>query len=208
MEFLLFAKGLLLGFAVAVPVGPIGLLCMDRSIRHGRLCGFSTGMGAALADTIYGAIAAFGISSILDMIMGYQKELRIFGGVILILVGIKMFLTPPPELQTAKSTGKRKSLIKLFSESFFLTLSNPMTILGFMAVYAGLGIKAASMSEIMIVLLGVFLGSAMWWLSLSFGTFFLKQKLTQGFLNKFSKSAALIVGLFGIVALARTLMVH
>jgi threonine/homoserine/homoserine lactone efflux protein len=206
MVWELFIKGLLLGFAVAVPVGPIGLLCMDRSLRHGKTCGFFTGLGAAVADTLYGAIAAFGLSSILDLIIGYEPQLRLFGGVILVIVGVKMYLTPPPNLSQVHEKGAPRPLVKMFSESLLLTLSNPMTILGFMAVYAGLGIKAEGLTQIWIVLLGVFLGASAWWMSLSVGTGLMKQKLNQAFLDRFSKGAALVVGLFGVVALVRSLM--
>ena len=206
MEWILFGKGLLLGFAVAVPVGPIGLLCMDRSLRHGKTCGFFTGLGAGVADTMYGAIAAFGISSVLDMIIGYEKELRLFGGLVLIIVATKMYLTPPPDLNKVRCPTEKRPIGKMFWESFILTLSNPMTILGFMAVYAGLGIKAEGLNQILIVLLGVFLGSCLWWMSLSVGTGLLKQKLTQSFLAKFSQGAAIVVGLFGIAALVRGLI--
>lgn len=206
MEWILFGKGLLLGFAVAVPVGPIGLLCMDRSLRHGKTCGFFTGLGAGVADTLYGAIAAFGISSVLDTIMGYEKELRVFGGIILIIVSVKMYLTPPPDLNKVRCPKEKRPIGKMFWESFILTLSNPMTILGFMAVYAGLGINADGMNQILIVLLGVFLGSSLWWMSLSVGTGLLKQKLTQNFLVRFSHIAAIIVGLFGVAALVRSIV--
>lgn len=205
MEWLLFGKGLLLGFAVAVPVGPIGLLCMDRSLRFGKTCGFFTGLGAGVADTMYGAIAAFGISSVLDMIMGYETQLRVFGGIVLIIVSVKMYLTPPPDLHKVRCPTEKRPIFKMFWESFILTLSNPMTILGFMAVYAGLGIKAVGINQILIVLLGVFLGSCLWWMSLSIGTGLLKQKLSQSFLTKFSQGAAIVVGLFGLAALVRSL---
>lgn len=203
VEMLLFGKGIVLGFSVAAPVGPIGILCMDRSLRHGKLSGFSTGMGAAAADTLYGAIAAIGIASVMGFLAGYEIELRFIGGVLLLIVAWRMYITPPPVFQQ-RAPGQKRPLGRLFTESFILTISNPMTILGFMAVYAGLGIQASNMKEIWIVLLGVFLGSAVWWLSLSIGTVLLRQKLTPKFLERFSRGAGIMIGIFGLIALVQS----
>ncbi len=203
VEMLLFGKGIVLGFSVAAPVGPIGILCMDRSLRHGKLSGFSTGMGAAAADTLYGAIAAIGIASVMGFLAGYERELRFIGGVLLLIVAWRMYITPPPVFQQ-RAPGQKRPLGRLFTESFILTISNPMTILGFMAVYAGLGIQASNMKEIWIVLLGVFLGSAVWWLSLSIGTVLLRQKLTPKFLERFSRGAGIMIGIFGLIALVQS----
>jgi threonine/homoserine/homoserine lactone efflux protein len=204
VEMLLFGKGLVLGFSVAAPVGPIGILCMDRSLRHGKLSGFSTGMGAAAADTVYGAIAAIGIASVMGFLAGYERELRFVGGLLLLIVAWRMYITPPPVFQQ-RAPGQKRPLLRLFTESFVLTISNPMTILGFMAVYAGLGIQAGNMQEICVVLAGVFLGSAAWWLSLSVGTVLLRQKLTPKFLERFSRGAGIMIGIFGVIALVQSL---
>lgn len=204
LEMLLLGKGLVLGFSVAAPVGPIGILCMDRSLRHGKLSGFSTGMGAAAADTVYGAIAAIGIASVMGFLAGYERELRFVGGVLLLIVAWRMYITPPPIFQQ-RAPGQKRPLLRLFTESFVLTISNPMTILGFMAVYAGLGIQAGNLQEICIVLAGVFFGSAAWWLSLSVGTVLLRQKLTPKFLARFSRGAGIMIGIFGLIALVQSL---
>ena len=205
LESMLFGKGLILGFLVAAPVGPIGLLCMDRSLRHGKLSGFATGMGAAVADTLYGAIAAIGIASVMSFLTGHERELRIFGGVLLLFLAWRMYRTPPPVFQQ-RAPGQKRPLARLFTESFFLTLSNPMTILGFMAVYAGLGIKTEGSWGVGIVLVGVFLGSAAWWLGLSCSTVFFRHKISQKFLGRFSKGAAFVVGGFGVAALLQGLL--
>lgn len=204
VELVLFGKGLVLGFSVAAPVGPIGILCMDRSLRHGKLSGFATGMGAAAADTVYGAIAAIGIASVMGFLAGYERELRFVGGVLLLIVAWRMYITPPPVFQQ-RAPGQKRPLGRLFTESFVLTISNPMTILGFMAVYAGLGIQASNLKEIWIVLTGVFLGSAAWWLSLSIGTVLLRQRLTPKFLARFSRGAGVMIGIFGLLALVQSL---
>lgn len=204
MELILFGKGLVLGFSVAAPVGPIGILCMDRSLRHGKLSGFSTGMGAAAADTVYGAIAAIGIASVMGFLAGYERELRFIGGLLLLIVAWRMYITPPPVFQQ-RTPGQKRPLARLFTESFVLTISNPMTILGFMAVYAGLGIQADNMQGICIVLAGVFIGSAAWWLSLSVGTVLMRHRLTPKMLSRFSKGAGVTIGIFGLAALAQSL---
>ncbi|MBY0516562.1 MAG: LysE family transporter [Bacteriovoracaceae bacterium] len=204
MDLELFLKGMVLGIAVAAPVGPIGLLCMDRSLRHGKLSGFVTGMGAALADTLYGAIATIGISGVLVFLKGHERELRFIGGLLLVFVSWRMYRTPPPKLE-ARQPGQKRPLARLFSESFFLTLSNPMTILGFMAVYAGLGLRAEGAHEVSTILGGVFFGSSLWWLSLSSMTVVMKHKLSPNFVSLFTKRAAIAICLFGLAALAQSL---
>lgn len=204
LDPLLLSKGILLGFAVTIPVGPIGLLCIDRSLRHGKLSGFATGMGAALADTLYGFIATIGMSHVMGFLLGHQQFFKIFGGIVLMFVAFKLFRSPPPVL-IERAPGQSRPLFRLFIESFLLTLSNPMTILSFMAVYAGLGIIAKAEFEIASVLLGVFLAATIWWLSLSCLTFILRSKLSLKYVATFSKASSLVIALLGFSALIQGL---
>jgi threonine/homoserine/homoserine lactone efflux protein len=196
-----FLKGLLIGFSIAAPVGPIGLLCIQRTITYGRVSGLVTGLGAATADGMYGAIAAFGLTAISAFLIGQQFWFRLIGGIFLLYLGAKTFLSKSSE-KAASST--HKGLLSDYASTVFLTITNPMSILAFVAIFAGLGLANAGGSHGSPVLMvaGVVLGSALWWLLLSSGISLLGPKLNSGALKLVSRaSGAIIVG-FGIFALA------
>lgn len=163
---LFLAKGLLIGLAIAAPVGPIGVLCIRRTFAEGRLAGFVTGLGAATADGFYGAVAGFGLTAISGFLLGYQDALRLAGGVFLCALGIKTFLTRP---STASAGMQGKGLAQAYAATVLLTLANPATILSFVAVFAGAGLGQARYGtiEALAIVTGVFAGSALWWLLLS-----------------------------------------
>jgi threonine/homoserine/homoserine lactone efflux protein len=166
MERIFFLKGIMIGFVIAAPVGPIGVLCARRTLLHGRRAGFSSGMGAATADSLYGFIAAFGLTFISDLLVSHQIPLRLVGGFILMFLGIKAFAAQP--VKRAELPRSARHYAGMYSSTFFLTLTNPMTIFSFAAVFAGFGlagIKGSALSSGILVL-GVFLGSALWWLFL------------------------------------------
>jgi threonine/homoserine/homoserine lactone efflux protein len=130
-----FLRWLLIGFSIAAPVGPIGVLCIRRTLADGRLAGFLSGMGAASADMFYGAVAAFGLTAIRDVLLGQSNWLRLVGGIFLLYLGVKTFLSKPAE-QAAESL--RNGLFGAYLSTFFLTITNPVTILSFVAIFAGL----------------------------------------------------------------------
>src|SRR5580692_6006246 len=165
----LFIKGLIIGFAIAAPVGPIGVLCIQRSLHDGFKIGLMTGMGAALADGTYGLIAGFGLTAISSMLVAHQFWIRLIGGVFLIYLGVKILLTTPREKSASDKSDK--SPWHAFATTYFLTLTNPMTILSFVAIFAGLGLGSASTdySNAILLVMGIILGSAIWWLLLSGG---------------------------------------
>ena len=171
-----FLKGLILGFSIAAPVGPIGVLCIRKTLQFGRFSGFVSGLGAALADAIYAIIAAFGLTFIADFLLAGQFWFRLLGGGFLLYLGWKTFVAKPnAELKNVSHT----TLFNDFASTFFLTLTNPMTILSFLAVFAGLGLSSIKGDYVQasVLVLGVFLGSAIWWLTLSEGvTLFEKSK--------------------------------
>src|SRR6185312_8691316 len=131
----LFVRGAILGFSIAAPVGPIGVLCIRRTLAGGRLVGLLSGLGAATADACYGAIAAFGLTAVSSRLVGHQDALRIVGGLFLLYLGIRTFFAAPA--QTAKS-GQRRQLLSNYLSTLGLTLTNPTTILSFVALFAGL----------------------------------------------------------------------
>lgn len=197
----LFLKGLLLGFAIAAPVGPIGILCIHRSLHHGFKSGFLTGIGAALADGTYGLMAGFGLTVITKVLLQYEHLIRVAGGLFLIYLGIKIFIS-----QSVVSTDKRgeKSGWHALTSAYLLTLTNPATILAFIAVFASFGLATTSTSyaNALLLVIGITLGSAIWWLLLSSSVaYFLHHKLSPRILNWINKTSSLIVIAFGVFSI-------
>ena len=204
---MLLLKGILIGFAVAAPVGPIGLLCIRRTLWGGRLAGFTAGVGAALADTVFGFIAAFGLTLVWDVLMANARWFALGAGVFLIYIGIVEWRTKPsdPKLTEPPSAA---GLFGGFISTFFLTLANPLTVLSFAAIFAGLGIEGHRVTEDGInpdytamaeLIGGVFLGAAGWWLLLVGGVDVIRHKLngtTLKLLSRISGTALLAFGLF------------
>lgn len=159
-------KGIAIGFAIAAPVGPIGVLCIRRTFAEGRAMGFATGLGAATADALYGAVAGFGLTAISGFLLGYQDELRLAGGAFLLFLGVKTFVARP---STAQAPARGTGLAGAWLTTVALTLANPATILSFAAVFAGAGLgqHRYGTGEAAALVAGVFLGSAAWWLVLS-----------------------------------------
>jgi len=198
MGFLL--EGLVIGFSIAAPVGPIGVLCIRRTLAEGRLPGLASGLGAATADAIYGCVAGFGLTFISGILITQQPWLRLAGGLFLLYLGLKTFLAKPTE--QAASTN-RHGLVGAYASTFLLTLTNPMTILSFAAIFAGLGVASAGGSHLnaVVLVLGVFVGSALWWLVLSGVVGAFREKFTPYWLRWANRiSGAIIIG-FGLLAL-------
>jgi len=200
VDIIYLYKGLIIGFSIAAPVGPIGILCIKRTLSLGRWVGLVSGMGAATADAIYGCIAAFGLTFISNFLIQQQIWLRLFGGCFLCYLGIKIFLSKPADSSDLTSS---LSLLNAYGSTFFLTLTNPLTILSFAAIFAGLGLGEASGDYLSatITVLGVFLGSACWWILLSTGVSILRVRFKPaGFQWLNWISGSIILG-FGIAAL-------
>jgi threonine/homoserine/homoserine lactone efflux protein len=162
-------KGVLVGLVIAVPTGPVGVLCIRRTIFHGRLAGFVSGLGAATADAIFGIIAAFGLSVISDLLLDYQQWLRIGGAGFLLFLGVSTFASDP--LEGTQNQRDPEDLIADFASTFALTITNPITILAFLAIFAGIGFSGAqaTLGRAAVLVLGVWLGSLLWWAALTFG---------------------------------------
>jgi threonine/homoserine/homoserine lactone efflux protein len=196
----IFLKGLIIGIAVAAPVGPIGVLCIRRTLAFGRIQGFVSGLGAATADAIYGAIAAFGITSISSILIGQQATIQVIGGLFLLYLGVSTFRSRPAaeNLETQQS-----SKLGSYLSTFFLTLTNPATIVSFAAIFAAFGLASddndARSAATMVA--GVFTGSALWWLILAGTTGFARNWLHGERILWVNRSAGAIIILFGIVAI-------
>jgi threonine/homoserine/homoserine lactone efflux protein len=190
--------GLLAGVAIAAPVGPIGLMCIRRSMVEGRGAGLATGLGAAVADGTYGLVVATGIAAS-GLVARYGAQMQIFGGTLLLLIGLhtaRGFWRARPDAVAANKSG---SLISAFTSTYLLTLSNPMTMLAFVAMIAGLGQAADSHPLAPVVLvLGVFLGSALWWLFLVQLALWARQQITDGALRWLDLLSGTAISLWAI----------
>ncbi len=197
----LFLKGIVIGLAIAVPVGPIGALCVQRTLAEGRISGLVSGLGAATADTIYGFIAAFGVTMISGFLISHQMWLRVIGGAILFTLGLKTFLSRPRK-QAAPVSGN--SLLTNFFSTFGLTLTNPITILAFAAIFAALGVVSGSqdLAALGMLILGVFFGSALWWLILSGGASLFRGWIGTHGMRWVNRISGVIIVAFGAVVLA------
>ena len=195
----LFLKGLVIGFSIAAPVGPIGVLCMRRTLAHGKLAGFISGLGAATADALYGCVAGFGLTFISNFLIRQQFGFRLIGGGFLCYLGVKILLTKP---SGEEASVHGNGLAANYATTFFLTLTNPMTIISFAAVFAGLGLGETNGDYLSAGLLvsGVFLGSTFWWLTLSAGVAVFRSSITESGLRWVNRLAGLIIIAFGLAA--------
>ena len=196
---LLWFKGMLIGFAIAAPVGPIGLLCIQRTLARGRWSGVLSGMGAASADALYGCIAGFGLAALAGLLLAWQTELQIGGGLFLLYLGGQTWRTPPAMAQ-AQVQPTRAGLLGDYLSTLALTLTNPVTILAFLGIFAGLGLAAEQQDFAAAgwLVSGVFLGSLLWWLLLAGTVGLVRGRLTPtrlGWINR--ASGALIAGFGG-----------
>ena len=200
MEINFFLRSLLIGFSIAAPVGPIGILCIRRSLSEGRLNGLLTGLGAATADAFYGSIAAFGLTFISGFLIGQAGWIRLLGGLFLVYLGIKTLLSKPAE-RPAQAGGM--NLAGAYSSTLLLTLTNPMTILSFAAIFAGLGagLSGHDYGAALSIVAGVFTGSACWWVLLSSGASLLQSRLTPAILLWINRVSGLIILIFALVIL-------
>lgn len=201
----LFIKGVFLGIAIAAPVGPIGLLCMRKTLNYGRFVGFASGLGAAVADALYGSIAAFGLTAISDFLLGYHFLFRIVGGIFLGYMGWETFFSQPKDMKMPKMYAG--TLARHFLETFGLTMANPLTILSFFAIFASLGIVHSGQSYLSsaVIVAGVFCGSAAWWLLLSEGLTLFRRRITPQVMQIINRIAGLLIAAFGLAILLSNL---
>ena len=189
------------GFSIAAPVGPIGALTIRRTLAQGRLMGFFTGLGAATADGLYGALAAFGLTAVTDLLLGHASWLRLGGGLFLLYLGVHTLRAPVAPLdQTPRPSG----LLAAYASTFVLTAANPTTILSFIGIFAGLGLRSAApgYAGASLLVLGVFLGSALWWLLLSGFVGRLRGRLHPAALRWVNRLSGAVIAAFGLWALS------
>ena len=203
MDTSFFVRGLLIGFTIAAVVGPICLLCIQRTLYKGFLYGLVTGLGAATADAMYGSIAGFGLTVITAFLVSTQSWIHLIGGLFLVYLGIKTIFTKPAE---RVARAEANNFFGAYGSTLLLTLTNPQTILSFAAIFAGLGVGGGKSSVLSAILVigGVFLGSALWWVLLTRGVSLLRGKFTpQWFLwvNRISGGVIVLFGVFALLSL-------
>jgi threonine/homoserine/homoserine lactone efflux protein len=194
----LFLQAIIMGFIVAVPVGPLGLLCINRALSLGPLAGLYSGFGVATADALAAAIAALGLTLVSEFLVDHQLLLRLAGGMALCYLGVRIYRTQPRTEPPAQDVN---SLAAAYATTFFLTLSNPVTVLSFFAIYAGWGIESLSGRYIgaAILMAGVFVGSALWWLILACGLLLFRDRFSHHVLGWIHKVSGVVIAGFGIV---------
>jgi len=203
-SLLMLGKGGLAGFVIAAPVGPVGVLCVHRTLALGRMSGLVAGLGAALADAAYGCVAAFGLSLIANWLQAHEILFRLVGGIFLVAMALRMLLAKPAA-PLAKPDLPRDDLVHGFLSTFLLTATNPITIVAFLGIFAFLGIGAVGVDGDMAwwLVLGVFAGSSIWWLSLAALAGRFRQQLSNGGLavvNRLSGLLLLGFGLYGFLS--------
>lgn len=193
-------KGLAIGFSIAAPVGPIAVLTIRRTLTEGRASGLVSGLGAASADAIYGCVAGLGLTFVSQFLVSQQMWLRLGGGVFLCYLGLKTVSARPAD---QSAVGKGKGLLGAYASTFFLTLTNPMTIISFAAIFAGLGLAGArgNYASAGALVLGVFVGSALWWLILSGGVGAFREKFGPNGLRWVNRVSGAVITGFGVFAL-------
>ena len=201
IEFLV--RGVIIGFSIAAPVGPIGVLCIRRTLAAGRLYGLVSGVGAATADAVYGAIAGFGLTAVSGFLVDQQGALRLAGGAFLCYLGIKTLRARPTLEHT--DTAPNGTLLSAYASTFVLTLTNPVTILSFAAIFAGLGVGETGGNYLSAITLvsGVFIGSACWWVLLSGSIGVFRNKLGLRELVWVNRISGVIIEGFGLALILR-----
>ena len=201
-----FLKGFILGFAIAAPVGPIGILCIRKTLQFGRISGLVSGLGAAAADTLYGCLAAFGLTFLSAQFLAWGSWLKLIGSFFLLFFAYRSFIAKP---HPSQNHLHQTSLVKDFLSTLFLTLTNPLTFLCYFALFAAMGLATVMEQPISGAMLvtGVFIGSSCWWLILSEGIGLFRHKLSPQTMVGINRTAGIAIGLFGLWSLT-TLLLH
>jgi threonine/homoserine/homoserine lactone efflux protein len=200
MDPTFLVRGLVIGFTVAAAVGPISLLTIRRTIAHGRIYGLASGLGVASADASYGAVAAFGLTAVTSVLVGARSALALVGGIFLVWLALRTIRARPAT--SAADPDERPGLAAAFLSIYGLTMTNPMTILSFAGIFAGLGLAGRSVAEAALLTAGVFLGSSLWWVGLTAAVGLLRSRLTPAVLLWINRVSGAVLLAFGGLAIA------
>ena len=197
MDLGLPIRGLAVGLIIAAPVGPVNVLCIQRTIERGWKSGILSGLGAAIADTLYGAIAGFSISLVIQFLIREESWIRLVGGILLMGIGVVYYRKPPRSLEAVQV---RSSANSDFVSTFFLTATNPTTVLSFLAVLAMLGLgKQRPLWQTSFLVVGIFFGSMTWWTILASVASLLRRRITDRTMRWMNRVAGIAIGGFGLV---------
>jgi threonine/homoserine/homoserine lactone efflux protein len=199
MDVVFLLKGLIIGFAMAVPIGPIGIMCIRKTLAEGHTRGLIIGLGAATADALYGCIAAFGLTFVSDVIASQHVWLRLIGGGLLLFLGIRTFRA---KRKAPKIPSDNTGMLGSYISSFLLAVTNPVTIFAFVAVFAAFGLgHRLDIIAAGILVLGVFAGSCLWFLTLGYVATLFRKKLDAGGLSWVNRISGVLIIISGIAAL-------
>jgi threonine/homoserine/homoserine lactone efflux protein len=202
----LLIRGLIAGLIIAAPVGPINVLCISRTLRKGRASGLLSGLGAAAADTFYGCIAGFSITFVIQFLIREEFWIRLIGGILLVIIGISYYFKRPQPLNqdATEETGHSD-----FVSTFLLTLTNPTTVMSFLAVLTGLGMSQGRVSwRTLLLVLGIGCGSMLWWIILVSIVCRLRDRFNDRMMVWMNRIAGVAIGGFGIVSFVLSLGKH
>ena len=200
MDPALVLRGFILGFTIAAAVGPISLLVIRRTIAQGQLYGLVSGLGVATADATYGAIAAFGLAAITDVLVDARVVLGLVGGLFLLWMAWRTMRSSPTEAATPAPTGRR-GYAGAYLSILAVTMAYPMTVLSFGALFAGLGVTSGATGDAAFVVIGVVLGSAAWWVVLTAVIGRLRGRMTATWIHRINLASGLLIGAFALVAI-------
>lgn len=202
MELQFLIKGFIVGLVVSTPIGPMGVLCVQRTLNKGKSSGFSSGMGIATADAIFALIAGLGISFIIHFLSEQQLVIKMIGGLVIAFIGLKIFIANPVK-QLKKHRREGKNLFEDFISILFMALSNPLTIFLYIAIFAGLNLQDVSTgySSALLVVAGVFVGASISWFAISTVVNYLRSKIRLRRLMWINRIAGITIILFGVFAI-------
>ncbi|MCC8173372.1 MAG: LysE family transporter [Odoribacter sp.] len=207
-DFIYLFYGILIGLMVSIPLGPMGVLIIQKTLNKGALSGFVAGMGVTCADLFYATVAAFGLSYVITTVKTHEIFLQIVGGIFLIIVGLKIYFDNPLKQIKARRKTSKKGLLGGFLSLFFLTVSNPIAIIVFMAVFAGTSVLGDSSSHSLVkeitVLVGIFLGGTAWWYCLSTIVNIFRKKFRLRRLIAINRVSGIVITVLGALVILAT----
>jgi threonine/homoserine/homoserine lactone efflux protein len=206
MDAALFVQGLALGFTIAAADGPYSLLVIRRTLTEGRVVGLVSGLGVATADASYGAIAAFGLTALTDVLVDWRRALGLVGGAFLLWLAWRTVRAVPGDAAADPARRDRRGLFGAYLSTLGLTLTNPMTILSFAALFIGLGVTGRAPASAAILTIGVFAGSAAWWVILTVGVGSLRSRITRIWLRRVNVASGLLIGGFAVLAIGSAII--
>ncbi len=207
MDGLLYLYGVVIGFAIAAPIGPVGLLCIRKALGNGRAAAWGAGLGAAVADTVFGAVVGLGLGAVSHFLSGHAMTLKLVGGLFMLALGIKTWIAADMALEPADNRGA--GLMRDFLSTFLITITNPGTILGVMGVFAAFGAAArpVGVDQAWLLVVGVFCGSALWWAMLTELTILVRSRVTSRRMRLFNHVSGALLILFGLGSLVGAIVI-